>query len=724
MRAAWGALKGAVQELNDALLEEDDDDHERSRRSKYPGHITYSRERNDHVVNDDFSSNINLKKSNFGLKKNLNPNDNKKDFITSHKGKNSLSSSSYLNDSKRIDLKGNLPLEYNQYSNQNIIILQDSESSKESNSITDEEFDWGLDTESTLKGKLDSKTNQFFQKKQFNQELSQRTYKFDSGETEEKSSDIYTETNKFKKIVQQSNYSKDDGYKNNDELMVENNFSNNGEGESVVVTEDDEGSNITDALEDCENKLKEEEREKLEEKEGKRKVREGVEEEEKEEEEEEEEEQEEEEEEEEEEQEQEQEQEEEEVKTVSNSSDDEDLRIFNLPSKYSKEFSEIFQMEIGSVDYLLEVIQGYYSDWNSIMDSLISDRELLIELAPPHYESYLKNTILNKSKPFSLGFTVLIGQCVCSFLQEFKKKASLIDKQENKINELFQKCTEYSTNSQNIEAENNELSKKISVLEDEINFLREKNEELLNKIEDDTKEKDQKFRKRLEDLEIERNNLIEKINQMIEEKSESKIEVDKLHEHINNLTNIIEGYQAEEEQISSRYEVELERARSEEKKLQTRLSVLDSCQDEINSLKDNIAKLEEDRNSLERRVGELVENNNNLLNSNEQIMKQLQDTKEEQKEFMIDKRFIIQIIQKHNEDGSRIKYRNDLFNLLCDVIGLSQDERSNLFISDNRNSGSNSRENLTQDLNQGMGFADLFYNFLNSEVEESMQEAK
>ncbi|TRY52636.1 Uncharacterized protein CTYZ_00003054 [Cryptosporidium tyzzeri] len=699
MRAAWGALKGAVQELNDALLEEDDDDHEKSRKNNYPGHIAYSRERNDHVINDYFNSNINLKKSNFGSKNNLRSNDNNESFISSNKERNILSLSSSLNDIQRIDMKGNLPLEYNQYSNQNIIMLQDSESSKESNSFTDEEFDWGLDTESTLRGKLYSKTNQFSQKKEYNEELAQKTYKFDSGETEEKSSDIYTRTNKLNKIVQQSDYSEDDDYKNNDELTVENNFPNYCESESIVVTEDDEGSNMTDTLEDCENKLKEEMGEEVEEKEEKKKAKEEGEDEEEEE-------------------------KEEEVKTVSNSSDDEDLGILNLPSKHSKEFSDIFQMEIGSADYLLEVIQGYYSDWNSIRDSLILDRELLIKLAPPHYESYLKNTILDKSKPFSLGFTVLIGQCICSFLQEFKKKASLIVKQEDKINELFQKCTEYTTNVQNIEAENYELSKKISILEDEISFLREKNEELLNKIEDDTKEKDQIFRKRFEDLEIERNNLIEKINLMIEEKFESKTEVDKLHEHINNLTSIIEGYQAEEEQINSRYEIELERARSQEKKLQSRLSVLDSCQDEITSLKDNITKLEEDRNSLEKQIGELLENNNNLLNSNEQIMKQLQDTKEEQKEFMIDKRFIIQIIQKHNEDGSRIKYRNDLFNLLCDAIGLSHDERSNLFISDSRNSASNSRENVIHDLNQGMGFADLFYNFLNSEVEESMQEAK
>ncbi|KAH8583683.1 centrosomal [Cryptosporidium sp. chipmunk genotype I] len=673
MRAAWGALKGAVQELNDALLEEDDDNHERNRRNRRPEYIAYPRERNDHVVNEHFEPSI--QKANFELRNNLHYNNDNRDFISSGKRTNSLSLSSSLNNSTRIDLKNNLPLECNQYSRQNIIMLQDSESSGENNSITDEEFDWGLDTESTLKGKSDLKANQIAQKNQNNEELEQDLNKVDSSEPEEKNSKVYTRTNKLHEKDQRSDYleEEDDDHGNdNGELIEANNSSNNSQGESIVVTEDDEESNMTDRLEGCETRLEEEE-------------------------------------------------EEEEVKTVSYASDDGDLRMLDLPSKYSKKLSEIFHMEIGDIDYLLKVIQGYYSDWSDIRDSLISDKELLIKLAPPRFESYLKNTVLDKSKSFSLGFTVLIGHCICSILQEFKKRASLIAEQENKIDELFQKCAEYSAINQNIENENHGLGKKISLLENEINFLREKNEKLLNKMEDDAKEKDQVDRKRLQDLELERNNLIEKINQMIQERSDSKVEVDKLHEHINNLTSIIEGYQAEEEQINSRYEIELERARSQERKLQSRLSVLDSCKDEITSLKENIAKLDEERNLLERHIGELKENNKNLLNSNEQMMKQLQDNKEEQKEFMIDKRFIIQIIQKHNEDGSRIKYRNDLFNLLCDAIGLPEEERSNLFVSDNKNSGSNIRENDMHDINQGMGFADLFFNFLNSEVEESAE---
>ncbi|OII74296.1 uncharacterized protein cubi_01140 [Cryptosporidium ubiquitum] len=665
MRAAWGALKGAVQELNDALLEEDDEDHERSRRNKQKEYITYPKERNDHVVSGNFNSSTLKEKPNSEIRNNSSSNGNHRNIISSVKKSNSFGLTNPLNGNTRVEFNDNLPLNNNQYSEQNIFMLQGSESSGESNSIIDEDFDWGLDTESISKEKFDSKTNQITKKNEYNEELGQ--------EPCESNFNMHSRIRKLHEEFQQKDYSddEDDGDGIKGELIEENNSPNNTESESIIVTEDDGESNITDPLEDGENRPEEDDE-----------------------------------------------------KTLSNGSDDEDLGTLNLPEKYLKELFEIFHMEINNIDYLLKVIQGYYSDWKGIRDSLISDKELLVKLAPPHYESYLKNTVLDKSKPFSLGFTVLIGQCIYSFLQEFKKGISLITEQENKINDLLQKSAEYSTIVQNIETENTEFSRKISVLENEINFLKERNEELQNKTEEEAREKDQVDRKRIDDLELERNNLIEKINQMIAEKEESKIEMEKLHDHINNLTSIIEGYQAEEEQINSRYEIELERARSQEIKLQSKLNVLNSCQDEISSLKENILKLEGDRNLLEKHISELQENNKNLLNSNEQIMKQLKDTKEEQKEFMIDKRFIIQVIQKHNEDGSRIKYRNDLFNLLCDAIGLSEEERSNLFFGDNKNSGSNSRENAVHDLNQGMGFADLFYNFLNSEVEENTQGVK
>ncbi|KAJ1608387.1 coiled coil-containing protein [Cryptosporidium canis] len=662
MRAAWGALKGAVQELNDALLE-DDDERTEARKNQSQEHISYPRDRIDR-----YTQNPGTDKTKQGIKGSKYSNNNaiRGVFSSDHHDSSSLIVNS-ISENKKVG-STRASLLNNQQSVQNVIMLQDSDNSADSDSMR-EDFDWGLGIESTLDNEINSKPNNI--PSEYKEKLDNCPNTQDSHSSEEKCSDEYislAKTNEISNTGVQSEYECDDkSVALDDEQVDDQSLENSLEG-SLVVTEDDEQSNITETFENGENRIEDEYE-----------------------------------------------------KTVSNDSDDDYLKALDLPSKYSEELSEIFHMEINSVDYLLKVIKGYYSDWKGIRDTIIEDRDLLLKLTPPHYESYLRNTVLDESKPFSLGFSVLIGQCISSLLYEFKKKLLFVTEQEKKIDDQLKNNVEQSTRLKAVEAENTELIGKISSLREEINYLTEKNKEMYNKMEKETQEKELIDRTRLESLEVERNNLIERINKMIAEKDESKIEVDRLHDHINNLTSIIEGYQAEEEQINSRYEIELERARSQERMLQSRLSILDSCQDEIHSLKGDISRLEDDKSALEKCINELKENNENLLSSNEHIMRQLKEVKDEQKEFMIDKRFIIQIIQKHNEDGSRIKYRNDLFNLLCDAIGISEEERSNIFASDNKSS-SQTREDVGYDLNQGMGFADLFYNFLNSEVEENQQD--
>lgn len=676
MRAAWGALKGAVQELNDALLEEDDG-YVVNRRDQHQEHASYPGDRSNQAANDHYISNSSRQNANLGFKGNPYSNNNGgRGVFNSDSVDDSTGLTSSLNGKANVEVKGTLFSSNTQHSMQSIIMFQDSEDSASSSSISDEGLDWGLGPEGTPEDEFDSRSGKLMQI-EYQGKLAQNPNSVvDPQDLDEKCSNRHLGTTQSNEEFRHDDHSEHECDEKNvatdsniDDRLTENRYIDNSSGGSLMFTEDDEGSDITDTLRNSENRLEDDDE-----------------------------------------------------KTVSNGcSDDDDLKYLDLPSKYSEELSEIFHMEINSVDYLTKVIQGYYSDWKGIRDALVTDKDLLLTLAPSHYESYLKNTVLDESKPFSLGFAVLIGQCIHSLLQEFKKKLSLITEQDRMINELQQKGVEHSAR---VQAENAGLSGKITELEEEISFLKVKNKELCDRIEKEAQEKEHIDCKRLEYLETERNDLIERVNLMIAEKDESKIEVEKLHDHISNLTSIIEGYQAEEEQINSRYEIELERARSQERKLQSRLSVLDSCQDEIHSLKGDISRLEEDRSTLERRISELQENNENLLNSNEEIMKQLKEVKDEQKEFMIDKRFIIQIIQKHNQDGTRIKYRNDLFNLLCDAIGISEEDRSNLFAGENKTGGSNTRKNAVHDLNQGMGFADLFYNFLNSEVEENRQEGK
>lgn len=686
MRAAWGALKGAVQELNDALLEEDDE-HGESRRDQHKEHAPYPWNRGGHTPpSDHYISNSGKRDVNPGPKGSScsKGGSNRGVAFNSESRGGGTGLTNSLSGAASAELNDALFPNSTQHPMQNIIMLQDSEDSASSSSVSDGDLDWGLGSgsgsENTQNDQADSRPSKFSQIEYLEKPAQTPKTRTSPQESEEQRHIGYLGALQLQADEElrrdgHSEYESDGeniamGGSDIEDGLMENQSLSNSLGGSVALTEDgEESSNITDTLE---NRFEEDYE-----------------------------------------------------KTVSNGcSDEDDLKCLDLPSKYSEELSEIFHMEISSVDYLLKVIQGYYSDWKGIRDTLITDKDLLLKLAPPHYESYLRNTVLDESKPFSLGFAVLIGQCIHSLLQEFKKKLSLIAEQEKKVSELLQKDVEHSARVQAVQAENAGLAGKIAVFEEEVGLLKLKNKQLCDKMEKEAREKEQADCKRLEDLEAERNDLIERINRMIAERDESKIEFDKLHDHIGNLTSIIEGYQAEEEQINSRYEIELERARSQERKLQSRLSVLDSCQDEIHSLKGEISRLEEGRSTLERRISELQENNENLLNSNEEIIKQLKEVKDEQKEFMIDKRFIIQIIQKHNEDGSRIKYRNDLFNLLCDAIGVSEEERSNLFSSENKSGGSNTRENAAQDLNQGMGFADMFYNFLNSEVEENKQEDK
>ncbi|KAK6589359.1 hypothetical protein RS030_213347 [Cryptosporidium xiaoi] len=394
-----------------------------------------------------------------------------------------------------------------------------------------------------------------------------------------------------------------------------------------------------------------------------------------------------------------------------------DVSDGNLPRKHVIELEKIFQMEIKTIDDLCRILEGYYSDWKGIRNDLINNKELILKLAPTHYESYLRETLFDIRKPFSLGFTVLLGQCILSFVNEIDQINCKISDKESNISKLIENNDELNNLIKKNEIEISENLKHISELSSTINSLKEENKRLEFNLEDKTNRKSEIDIKRIEELENERNNLIKNLNDMISEKENTKDELDKLHEHINNLTSIIEGYQTEEDQINSRYEIELEKARTNERKLISRLNELDSFQKEVENMKVQTEKLNEEKNILEKSISELKENNKNLFDSNEEMIKQIKSIKNEQKEYMIDKRFILQLIQKYHEEDSRPRYRNDLFDLLCDAIGIPEDEKLRYLACDHRNK--KKPESNSGEPSQNLGFADMFYNFLNSEIERN-----
>ncbi|KAF7458701.1 putative centrosomal protein [Cryptosporidium felis] len=673
MRAAWGALKGAVQELNDALLEVEDDEIEENKGKIFDDYKknqearNYSEIHNLNLTNNKGKSTIN-KRNDHEKNKNF-----RKNTITSYSNDLVGMQDNEISDNKKLEKYKNsknlskrtemFPQKESLTSSDNIIMLQDSENSDESNPENDEFFDWGLETKerNSLNEYSEIKNSQVTDSNGTSKVIFGKQSKEDGGEN--KVLDILSSDDKIQNNIASGSEEENFEYNNNSQ------HSANTIGLSARSPIDGTESIGTDTFEyeDYNNDYSEENDELA-------------------------------------------------YSNMDQYLNDEDLGESTLPSVYIEELSEIFHMEIKNIEYLLKVIQGYHSDWKGIRDSLIGEKELIISLAPKHYESYLANTVLDAAKPFSLGFTVLIGQCIESFIKEIKKKDDEIALLQDNIVEFEIKNSKQLKLTESLELRNTELNRLIPTLEEKLAFLEGENADLRLNIENERRESDKIDRKRVEDLENERNNLIVQLEKMTSEKGELQMEIERLHDHINNLTSIIEGYQTEEEQINSRYEIELERARFQERKLLSKLSALDSCYEEINLLKQNISELEEEKNSLLKQMNDLQENNKNLLDSNEAILKQLNDLKEEQKNHLIDKRFIIQVIQKHNEDKSRIKYRDDLFNLLCDVIGIQEDERSLLF-GEKRSDIGNTREQAIENINEGIGFADLFYNFLNSEVE-------
>ncbi|KAH8741410.1 hypothetical protein FG386_003257 [Cryptosporidium ryanae] len=392
-----------------------------------------------------------------------------------------------------------------------------------------------------------------------------------------------------------------------------------------------------------------------------------------------------------------------------------DTSCNNLSSKHVVELEKIFQLEIKTTDDLCRILEGYYSDWKGIINDLINNKELILKLTPPHYESYLRGTLFDNNKPFSLGFTVLLGQCIISFVTEIEKNNSKISDQKLNISKLTEDNNKLNDLLEKSEIEKSVNLKEISDLSKVINSLKEENERLIFILDNESNGKNEIDKKRIEELENERNGLIKNLNDMISEKENTKDEIDKLQEHINNLTSIIEGYQTEEDQINNRYEIELEKVRTNERKLISKLSRLESLQKEVENMKIQTEKLNNEKSMLEKGISELKENNKNLFDSNEEMIRQINSIKEEQREYMIDKRFIQQLIQKYYEEDSRPKYRNDLFNLLCDAIGIPEDEKSKYFASEPKHSKKS--ESNSSDLSQNIGFADMFYNFLNSEIE-------
>ncbi|OII76626.1 hypothetical protein cand_000180 [Cryptosporidium andersoni] len=366
---------------------------------------------------------------------------------------------------------------------------------------------------------------------------------------------------------------------------------------------------------------------------------------------------------------------------------------------FIRQLNQIFQVEVNDLQDLSNTLLGHYGDWVGIKNQLVGEKELIIDKLPNHLQLYLQDVILKKDAPFSLEMTVLLGECLVYLVNYLKN----LDTSKSEMNEFSKGETKV------------ELSDFFASIVKENEDLKTENMKLLTINHDYITELE-----RLNGIDSEATELRQTVKDMTTALEQTKVEITTLRNYANSLTSIVECFQTEEEETNARHQMELENVREEARRLKDQIQLLNICESEVRDMKRVVSNLSNEKQSLEKQIQDLHVNNQNLLENMERTLIQMHDLKQDLKFNFVDKRLVIQFIEKHNEKGIKIKYRDDIFCILCDIIGISKKDRERLNILPNDNLDSTKNPSLRNTEKSSLkGLSELFFDFLDSEVTDN-----
>ncbi|KAL7068735.1 hypothetical protein ACR3K2_08940 [Cryptosporidium serpentis] len=369
------------------------------------------------------------------------------------------------------------------------------------------------------------------------------------------------------------------------------------------------------------------------------------------------------------------------------------------PTSFIRQLNQILQVEVNDLQDLSNTLLGYYGDWLGIRNQLVGEKELIIDKLPDHLQLYLQDVILKKDASFSLEMTVLLGECLVYLVNYLKN----FDKSRSEINESSKGETKV------------ELSDFFASIVKENEDLKTENMRLLAINQDYIAELE-----RLNSIDSEATELRQTVKDMTTALEQTKVEITTLRNYANSLTSIVECFQTEEEETNARHQMELESIKEEARRLKDQIQLLNTYESEVRDMKRVVSNLFNEKQSLEKQIEDLHVNNRNLLENMERTLLQMHDLKQDLKFNFVDKRLVIQLIEKHNEKGVKIKYRDDIFCILCDIIGISKKDRERLNILPSENFDSTKNPSLKNTEKSSLkGLSELFFDFLDSEVTDN-----
>eukprot|EP00922_Rhytidocystis_sp_ex-Travisia-forbesii_P022809 GHVS01033420.1.p1 GENE.GHVS01033420.1~~GHVS01033420.1.p1 ORF type:complete len:342 (-),score=71.97 GHVS01033420.1:524-1549(-) len=182
---------------------------------------------------------------------------------------------------------------------------------------------------------------------------------------------------------------------------------------------------------------------------------------------------------------------------------------------------------------------------------------------------------------------------------------------------------------------------------------------------------------------------------------------------VDGLSIGVEEMQQLHDDTVARLEEELLNAQAEARHARAQMEALCAVHEEVVLLREQIMGERTLREEGEKRRATLEADNKILSEAIEKLLHRIHKEKDERENF-IDRRLISQMIHRHAEQRGNIKRRDQIFLLICDVIGLSEaeKERLGLFADTSKAMEAVANKNLS----------DQFMEFLDSEIQHDDQQ--
>ncbi|CDJ50583.1 centrosomal protein, putative [Eimeria brunetti] len=187
-------------------------------------------------------------------------------------------------------------------------------------------------------------------------------------------------------------------------------------------------------------------------------------------------------------------------------------------------------------------------------------------------------------------------------------------------------------------------------------------------------------------------------DEMEKELQETKMAVEK-------YARVLKRVQTDHDATVNRLRSELAATQSEMQMMRNDIGANETLKTQFQDLEKRLAEAEQERD-LARATAKKYEEDNKTISEGMQKLLQKLHAQVDDQDYFVDKRIIAQMIAKHQEMHGNMKRRDEIFLLICDVLGFSDEERERYGLP--RKQSERGRE--------GGSLSEQFVEFLNGEV--------